>query len=172
MNFMLYRRQPQVKTISSTEKNVPLNVFNERSINYIPFKSQPIKHWRKQLSNNNDCKKVIYEEGHKSVNLCGDCDPKKRIIRSGRTNNKNNYHHSTKSYLNSKAISCDTNISVSQNIICNGEITTTERIEKYNNHKYSQQGAVSSSTRIIDLNRLNSGIKNSFLDRSSGVCVN
>lgn len=174
MNFTLYKRQPLVKTGSTEEVSVVSNVYNNRTETYIPFKPQPIQHWRKQLIRTDGCIKKQYVPEKSSIDNkdnCGDCDPKKKRIRSGLTNKKDGkYYHNTSRYLESRVKSCDTNYSVPNLLKCSEEEILYTPIEKYNNSKYSQQGAVSSSTRIMELNRTTISVRNTFIDRNSGIC--
>jgi hypothetical protein len=162
--------------IFNIEKKTYTNEYNKESDTYTSnnFKSRPLKHWRKVACSTTRCNVLTQEVFKNKTNECGDCDPKKFIIKSGLTeklinpiNNepakiKYNYSHLT--YLKSK---CRTyNQLLSGNIVDKNDITKRSAQQcatgcqsgkpvhftfNPSNKEFKQQGAVSASSRIHKL---------------------
>lgn len=161
-------------TLINIEKKEHTNEYNNVSntSNTTRYSScRPLKHWRKVLCSDVNCNIITQEIIKDKSNECGDCNPKKLLIRSGLTekliNPTNNepakikYNYSNLTYLKSKCstyeqlltgISNDVNDKTKRSTLecatgCNNN-NSINFTYKPNNEKFSQQGAVSSSSRI------------------------
>jgi len=149
------------------------NEYNQEteSTDSAAFKARPLKHWRKVLCHNSNCKDLTQEIIKDKSSECGNCDPKKFIIRSGQTeklinpvNNKEpniKYCYSSLTYLKSKCktynqlltgIANNPNVPSSRSTLecatgCNSN-NSVNFTYKPNNKNYDTQGAVSCSSRL------------------------
>lgn len=173
-------------TVINIKSNLYKNEYNqETSIDDLnAFKSRPLKHWRKVLCKSPSCNALTQEVFKDNSNQCGNCDPKKKIIRSGLTekliNPVNNeepkikYCYSNLTYLKSKCKTYNQLLSgISNNphdktirstLECATGCNNNNSVNftyKPNNEKFSQQGAVSASSRLHRL-KYNTITKNSY----------
>ena len=135
------------------------------------FKARPLKHWRKVLCKTSNCNDLTQEIIKDKSSECGNCDPKKFIIRSGMTekliNPVNNeepkikYCYSNITYLKSKCKTYNQLLTGTANDINNPTTRSTldcatgcysnssvDFTYKPSNKDYHTQGAVSSSSRL------------------------
>ena len=163
-------------TIINIQTNKYTNDYNDNDnlIDSTQFKSRPLKHWRKVLCSTTKCNYLSQEIIKDKENECGNCDPKKFIIKSGQTekfiNPINNeepnikYCYSNSSYLKSRCKTYNQLLSGRSTNQVDKTIRTTLECAigcndkksvnftyKPNNENYSIQGAVSSSSRLHKL---------------------
>ena len=160
-------------TLINIQSNSYKNEYNQDTsqTDSNAFKARPLKHWRKVLCKTFNCNDLTQEIIKDKTRECGNCDPKKFIIKSGQTekliNPVNNeepkikYCYSHLTYLKSKCktynqlltgIANDSTDPITRSTLecatgCNSN-TSTIFTYKPNNEKYATQGAVSSSSRL------------------------
>jgi hypothetical protein len=161
-------------TIITISENNYINNYNNAEVSSVYVKSRPLKHWRKMLScdseNSNMCNKKYTKILKDNYILCGDFDPKKRIIRSalteklinpvGNENAIRKYCFTHSSYLKSTCQTYNQQLSGSTSDSSDPTVRNTyssssncndkpiQFTYKPNNEGFSRQGAVSSSERI------------------------